>query len=40
VDQYVEAKGDQLKAIVEAQFAAMKSMEAVADAELDLGEAA
>lgn len=40
VDQYVEAKGDQLRAIVEAQFAAMKSMEAVADAKLDLGEAA
>jgi len=40
VDAYVEAKGDQLRAIVEAQFAAMKTMESVGDAELDLGEAA
>jgi len=37
---YLEAKGEQLRAIVEAQFAAMKTMESVADADLDLGEAA
>lgn len=36
VDQYVELKHDQLKAIVEAQFAAMSATKDVAD-ELDLG---
>lgn len=36
VDQYVELKHDQLKAIVEAQFAAMNATKDVAD-ELDLG---
>lgn len=39
VDAYLAAKGDQLRAIVEAQFAALKATESVVD-ELDFGAAA